>query len=126
MTSLGTKLYMKCEPNAALTVTDVLKILCFCFMTLDVTTLKHFFDRKLNDLDWYFSVFVSSQVHVCNDKVEACIHCSDRSSCLVVLDKNNNNHIWEVVDIGRLTSCDSELCSICNYCNYFCVLELIL
>ena len=105
---------MKYEPNAALTVLDVLNILCFCLMTLNVTTLKRFYDRKLHDLNSYSSVIVSSQVHVCDDTVQACLHCFDRSNHLVILEKNKNSHIWGVIDIGRLTSWNSELCNICN------------
>ena len=96
-TALGRHLFMKYEPNAALTVLDVLNILCFCLMTLDVTMLKHFYDWKLYDLNWNSSVIVSSQVHVCDDKVQACLHCFDGSSRPVILEKNKNSHIWEVV-----------------------------
>ena len=41
-TALGTKLFMKYEPHAALTVTDVLGIVCFCLITQDEATLERF------------------------------------------------------------------------------------
>ena len=41
-TALGTKLFMKYEPHAALTVTDVLGIVCFCLITQDEATVERF------------------------------------------------------------------------------------
>jgi hypothetical protein len=66
---------MTYEPNAALTVPDVLEIVCFCMMTLDEATLERFYPFRLYDLNQTLAhVFVSSQCNVSDDQVQACLH----------------------------------------------------
>ena len=115
-TALGTKLFMQYEPDAALTVTDVLGIVCFCLMTQDEATLERFYPvRMYDDLNATFSsIFVSSKSTVSDDQVLACLHYTDCASRLVSLQRNKNSDVWEVTDIGRLTYWGSVACNLCN------------
>ena len=114
-TALGKKLFMTYEPNAALTVTDVLEIVSFCLMTQDEGTLERFYHVSMYDLNPTASaIFVSSKSNVSDDEVIACLHYTDCASRVVTLKKNQSSEVWEVNNIGRLTYWGSVVCSFCN------------
>ena len=114
-TALGTKLFMQYEPHAALTVTDVIEIVCFCLMTGDEATLERFYAVTMYDINPTASaVFMSSKRNVSDDEVVACLHYTDGASRRVNLNKNQSSDVWEVNDIGRLTYWGSVGCTFCK------------
>ena len=117
-TSTGMNLFNSYQPDASLTVDNILEILVLSLMAEDVNTLSRFYHMALDDLETDGSLIrVQSKLYLNEDNVRCCLHYTDRCNRPVTLKRDTSSGVWEIIHIGVKVSVQCVVCTISDQRN---------